>query len=97
MPLDTDPLMWYTEHVQEFPRLDRLTRQYLTVSTTPMSQIVDPEGQSVFHTRELDRKCGVGVSLVVVQCLDSRLPGSRFLSWRVQKGKELREAQILSF
>ncbi len=28
VPLDTDPLK---HHVQEFPRLDRMVRQYLTV------------------------------------------------------------------
>jgi hypothetical protein len=29
---DTDPLMWWKHHQQEFPRLDRMTRQYLSVS-----------------------------------------------------------------
>ena len=28
---DTDPLMWWKQHQQEFPRLARMTRQYLTV------------------------------------------------------------------
>ncbi len=29
--LDTDPLMWWKKHVQEFPHLTRMTRQQLTV------------------------------------------------------------------
>jgi hypothetical protein len=28
---DTDPLMWWKPHQQEFPDLDRMARQYLTV------------------------------------------------------------------
>jgi hypothetical protein len=28
---DTDPLMWWKQHQQEFPRLARMTRQYLAV------------------------------------------------------------------
>ncbi len=28
---DKDPLMWWKQHQQEFPRLARMTRQYLTV------------------------------------------------------------------
>ena len=36
VPLDTDPLMWW-KYVQEFPRLARMTRQYLTVSVTSES------------------------------------------------------------
>jgi hypothetical protein len=35
--LDTDPLMWLKQHVQEFPRLVLLTRKYLTVPATSMS------------------------------------------------------------
>ena len=31
VPLDTDPLMWWKQHVQEFPRLARMTRQHLSV------------------------------------------------------------------
>jgi hypothetical protein len=34
VPLDTDPLMWWKKHVQEFPRLVRMTRQHLTVPAT---------------------------------------------------------------
>jgi hypothetical protein len=34
VPIDTDPLMWWKQHVQEFPRLARMTRQYLTVPVT---------------------------------------------------------------
>ena len=34
VPLDTDPLMWWKQHVQEFPRLTRMARQYLPVSAT---------------------------------------------------------------
>ena len=30
VPLDTDPLMWWKQHVQEFPRLTRMVSQYLT-------------------------------------------------------------------
>ena len=41
VPLDTDPLMWWKlQHVQEFPRLVRMTRQYLAVPATSTS----PEG-----------------------------------------------------
>ncbi len=29
VPLDTDPLMWWKQHVQEFPRLARMARQHL--------------------------------------------------------------------
>ena len=28
VPLDTDPLMWWKQHVEEFPRLGRMARQY---------------------------------------------------------------------
>jgi hypothetical protein len=28
---DTDPLMWWKKHQEEFPRLVRMTRQYLAV------------------------------------------------------------------
>ncbi len=31
VPNDTDPLMWWKQHHQEFPDLVRMTRQYLTV------------------------------------------------------------------
>ena len=31
VPLDTDPLMWWKQHVQEFPRLARMARQHLAV------------------------------------------------------------------
>ena len=34
---DTDPLMWWKQHQQEFPRLDRMTRQYLAVSASSAS------------------------------------------------------------
>ncbi len=37
VPLDTDPLMWWKQHVQEFPCLDRMVRQYLTVPATSVS------------------------------------------------------------
>ena len=37
VPLDTDPLMWWKQHVQEFPRLSRMTRQHLTVPVTSVS------------------------------------------------------------
>ncbi len=29
--LDTDPLMWWKQHVQEFPRLSPMVRQHLAV------------------------------------------------------------------
>ncbi len=36
VPLDTDPLMWWKQHEQEFPHLTRMSRQYLAVpATTP--------------------------------------------------------------
>ena len=31
VPNDTDPLMWWKQHHQEFPDLARMTRQYLAV------------------------------------------------------------------
>ena len=34
---DTDPLMWWKQHQQEFPDLTRMTRQYLTVPVTSVS------------------------------------------------------------
>ena len=37
VPLDTDPLMWWKQHVQEFPRLARMVRQYLAVPATSVS------------------------------------------------------------
>ena len=35
--LDTDPLMWWKQHVQEFPRLVRMARQHLVVPATSAS------------------------------------------------------------
>ena len=37
VPLDTDPLMWWKQHVQEFPRLVRMPRQHLSVPATSAS------------------------------------------------------------
>ena len=37
VPLDTDPRMWWTQHVQEFPRLARMVRQHLGVPATSVS------------------------------------------------------------
>ncbi len=37
VPNDTDPLMWWKQHQQEFPDLVRMTRQYLTVPATSAS------------------------------------------------------------
>ena len=37
VPLDTDPLMWWKQHVQEFPHLTRMTRQHLAVPVTSES------------------------------------------------------------
>ena len=34
---DTDPLMWWKQHQQEFPRLSRMTRQYLSVPASSES------------------------------------------------------------
>ena len=34
---DTDPLMWWKQHQEEFPHLSRMTRQYLTVSASSAS------------------------------------------------------------
>ena len=34
---DTDPLMWWKQHQQEFPRLARMTRQYLAVPASSAS------------------------------------------------------------
>jgi hypothetical protein len=34
---DTDPLMWWKKHQQEFPRLSRMTRQYLAVPASSAS------------------------------------------------------------
>jgi hypothetical protein len=37
VPLGTDPLMWWKQHVQEFPCLSRMARQYLAVPATSAS------------------------------------------------------------
>ena len=37
VPLDTDPLMWWKQHVQEFPHLVRMVRQNLVVPATSVS------------------------------------------------------------
>ncbi len=37
VPLDTDPLMWWKKHVQEFPHLVRMVSQYLVVPATSAS------------------------------------------------------------
>jgi hypothetical protein len=37
VPLDTDPLMWWKQHVQEFQRLARMVRQHLAVPSTSAS------------------------------------------------------------
>ena len=34
---DTDPLMWWKQHQQEFPRLSHMTRQYLDVPASSAS------------------------------------------------------------
>ncbi len=34
---DTDPLMWWKQHQQEFPRLARMTSQYLAVPASSSS------------------------------------------------------------
>ena len=37
VPNDTDPLMWWKQHQQEFPDLSRMARQYLAVPATSAS------------------------------------------------------------
>jgi hypothetical protein len=37
VPLDTDPLMWWKQHLQEFPHLVHMVRQHLTVPVTSAS------------------------------------------------------------
>ena len=37
VPNDTDPLMWWKHHQQEFPDLSRMVRQYLVVPDTSVS------------------------------------------------------------
>ncbi len=37
MTKDTDPLMWWKQHQQEFPHFTHMTRQYLTVSVRSSS------------------------------------------------------------
>ena len=58
VPLDTDPLMWWKQHVQEFPRLARMVRQYLAVTATSASseRLFISEGlvKSDFRGRLLD-------------------------------------------
>ena len=34
---DTDPLMWWKQHQEEFPRLARMVRQYLAVPASSVS------------------------------------------------------------
>ncbi len=43
VPLDTDPLMWWKKHVQEFPHLVRMARQHLTVPATVPATSASPE------------------------------------------------------
>ncbi len=38
---DTDPLMWWKQHQEEFPRLARMSRQYLAVPAS--SESASPE------------------------------------------------------
>ena len=35
--MDKDPLMWWKQHVQEFPSLAHMSRQYLDVPATSAS------------------------------------------------------------
>jgi hypothetical protein len=37
---DTDPLMWLKQHQQEFPRLDRMARQYLAAVCLPALRLL---------------------------------------------------------
>jgi hypothetical protein len=64
VPLDTDPLMWWKQHVQEFPRLARMASQYLAVLATsasperPLSSVglvkSDLRGSSLLDTTLID-------------------------------------------
>jgi hypothetical protein len=38
---DTDPLMWWKQHQQEFPRLAHMTRQYLAMPLTALRLLRD--------------------------------------------------------
>jgi hypothetical protein len=38
---DTDPLMWWKQHQQEFPRLTRMTRQYLALPARSSGNYLD--------------------------------------------------------
>ena len=42
VPLDTDPLMWWKQHVQEFPRLARMARQHLDSSRAICGGVSSP-------------------------------------------------------
>ena len=59
VPLDTDPPMWWKQHVQEFPHLTRMVRQHLSVPATSSSpeRLFSSVGlvKSDFRGRLLDR------------------------------------------
>jgi hypothetical protein len=51
VPLDTDPLMWWNHHVQEFPRLDHMTLiDVMWVKQAPRTQL---ESKGMTHTHTL--------------------------------------------
>jgi hypothetical protein len=61
VPLDTDPLMWWKRHEEEFPHLTRMVRQHLAVPTTSSS------------TERLFRSVGIVKSDLWGRLLDSTL------------------------
>ncbi len=46
VPNDTDPLMWWKHHQQEFRDLARIARQYLTVPVTSVSRSPERPAQT---------------------------------------------------
>ena len=72
VPLDTDPLMWWKQHVQEFPRLTRMARQDLAVTATSASpeRLFSSVGlvKSDFRGRLLD------TTLIDVMCASKQAP-----------------------
>ncbi len=37
---DTDPLVWWKQHQEEFPDMSRMARQYLTVPVTSIKSYI---------------------------------------------------------
>jgi hypothetical protein len=55
VPLDTDPLMWWKQHVQEFPHLPRMTRQHLVVPATSVGIAIDNSFLSTINKILIDK------------------------------------------